>query len=289
MSLVIGLVLGMGVLLVWSSTWPQEKRAGREKPAVQIRSQRMVDTLRQAGIDRVTPRRMLLLCVVSGLLLALLTAAVTRIHAVMLCALVLGAWAPWGFVSWQARKRSARVRQLWPDAVDHLKSAIRAGLSLPEALIQLQYRGPEPLRPSFAAFASDYRASGEFDASLNRLKERMADPVADTIIEALKVTREVGGTDLGHLLGTLSEFLRENARTRSELEARQSWTVNAARLAICAPWVVLLLMSSQPAALKAYNSPAGYIVMIGGAGISLLAYRLMLRIGALPQERRVLQ
>ena len=44
----------------------------------------------------------------------------------------------------------------------------------------------------------------------------------------------MGGSDLGKLLGTLAEFLRESARTRSELEARQSWTVNAARLALAA-------------------------------------------------------
>lgn len=286
MSVVIGLILGMGVLLVWSSAWEPRPREASTRSA---RSSRMLDTLRQAGIDKVSPQRLMLLCAASGVFCALMLTALTRIHALGLCALFVGAWAPWGFVSWQARRRTARVRQLWPDAVDHLKSAIRAGLSLPEALIQLQYRGPDPLRPAFAAFSSDFRASGDFDASLNRLKERMADPVADNIVEALKVTREVGGTDLGQLLGTLSEFLRENARTRSELEARQSWTINAARLAICAPWVVLLLMSSQPAALSAYNSPAGYAVMIGGAGISLVAYRMMLRIGALPREKRVLQ
>ena len=53
------------------------------------------------------------------------------------------------------------------------------------------------------------------------------------------MAREVGGTDLGRLLRTLSAFLREDARTRAELETRQGWTVNAARLAVAAPWIVL--------------------------------------------------
>ena len=143
--------------------------------------------------------------------------------------------------------------------------------------------------PMIAAFATDYRATGDFNGCINRFKERMSDPIADNIVEALRVTREVGGTDLGRLLSTLAGFLRENSRTRAELEARQSWTVNAARLAIAAPWIVLLLMATQPAALQAYNSLTGYVVMLGGAGISVLAYRLMLRIGALPPERRVLR
>jgi tight adherence protein B len=103
------------------------------------------------------------------------------------------------------------------------------------------------------------------------------------------VTREVGGTDLGRLLGTLSEFLRENTRTRGELEARQSWTVNAARLAVAAPWIVLALMATQPAAIRAYDTPAGALVLIGGLLVSTIAYRLMLRIGALPEPERVLR
>jgi tight adherence protein B len=46
-------------------------------------------------------------------------------------------------------------------------------------------------------------------------------------------------------LRALSGYLREDLRTRGELESRQAWTVNAARLAVAAPWVVLLLMSLQ--------------------------------------------
>ena len=189
----------------------------------------------------------------------------------------------------RARHRAAALREVWPDVVDHLRSAIRAGMSLPEALIQLQYRGPEPVRPAFARFAADYRASGQLQGALTLLKDRLADPVADNIVEALRVTREVGGTDLGRLLGTLSEFLRENTRTRGELEARQSWTVNAARLAVAAPWIVLALMATQPAAIRAYDTPAGALVLIGGLLVSTIAYRLMLRIGALPEPERVLR
>jgi tight adherence protein B len=145
------------------------------------------------------------------------------------------------------------------------------------------------LRPIFRDFGADYRAGGKFDVALNRLKDRLADPVADRIIEALRLTREVGGSDLGKLLGTLAEFLRESARTRSELEARQSWTINAARLAVAAPWIVMLLLATRPEAVQAYNTPAGAAVLLGGLVISLVCYSVMLRIGALPRDERVLR
>jgi tight adherence protein B len=215
--------------------------------------------------------------------------AVSRSWPISVCFGLFGGWLPIAVVKWRAKRRSAVLRRVWPDVVDHLRSAIRAGLSLPEALIQLGDKGPEELRPVFRDFGSDYRSGGQFDASLNRLKERLADPVADRIIEALRLTREVGGSDLGRLLGTLAEFLRENARTRSELEARQSWTVNAARLAVAAPWIVMLLLVSRPEAVAAYNTPMGAAVLLGGLVVSLVCYSVMLKIGALPQEERVLR
>ena len=122
---------------------------------------------------------------------------------------------------------------------------------------------------------------------MNKLKDRLADPVADRIIEALRMTREVGGSDLGRMLGTLSGFLRDSARTRSELEARQSWTINAARLAVAAPWIVLVVMASRPEAMLAFNSGTGAMVLLGGLLVSVFCYSVMLRVGALPEDERV--
>lgn len=195
---------------------------------------------------------------------------------------------PGAALSWQANRRQTALREIWPDAIDNLRSAVRAGLTLPEALSQLADRGPEELSDAFGSFAKDYRSGARFDDALNRLKNTLADPTADRLIAALKVTREVGGADIGRLLQTLSDFLRDDARTRAELEARQSWTVNGARLAVVAPWAILLLLATQPDAAAAHQSVAGLFVLLGGMTVSVICYRLMLRIGSLPVERRVL-
>lgn len=285
MSALLGVVLGTGMFLVWWSCWTRPP-APRTRHA---RTGRFRTLLLQADLPGLSPGAFLgvslLLATVCGVLVLALTSAVVF----GLCVFLVTLFVPLWFVRHRVRRRTAVLRELWPDVVDHLRSAIRAGMGLPEALMQLQYRGPEPLRPAFARFAADYRASGQLHSSLTMLKQRLADPVADNIVEALRVTREVGGTDLGRLLGTLSEFLRENERTRSELEARQSWTVNAARLSIAAPWLILALMATQPAAVEAYDTVAGAAVLLGGLGVSVVAYQLMLRLGALPTERRVLR
>jgi tight adherence protein B len=130
--------------------------------------------------------------------------------------------------------------------------------------------------------------TGRFGQCLDRLKDRLSDPVGDRVVEGLRVAREVGGGELGRLLRNLSGYLRDELRTRSEMESRQAWTVNGARLAVAAPWLVLLMMSFQPEVIHRYASPAGTVVLVVAAATCLVAYRLMMRIGRLPAERRIL-
>ncbi len=88
------------------------------------------------------------------------------------------------------------------------------------------------------------------------------------------------------VLRNLSAYLRQEAAIRSEVEARQSWVRNAAKLGVAAPWVVLLLLGTRPEAAVAYNSPVGATLIVAGLAVSVIAYRIMVGIGRLPEERR---
>ena len=284
MAIVWGLLLGAGLFLIWWSAWAEpaeERRTGG-------RDSRLRVLVNQSGIARLTPAGVVSAMGVGGLVVGSVVFALTRTWTIGACFGLFGAVLPLLLLSWQARRRAVALRELWPDAIDHARSAIRAGLTLPEALIQLGESGPEGLREPFREFARDYRSGARFVDALERLKVRMADPVADRLVVSLRLTREVGGADIGVLLQALSEFLRQDARIRAELEARQSWTVNAARLAVVAPWIVLLLLGTQPAAVAAYQSALGGLVLLTGLVVSAVCYQVMLRIGALPQEKRVL-
>ncbi|MFI7586693.1 type II secretion system F family protein [Spongisporangium articulatum] len=289
MGLLLGMTLGAGLFCVWWSCWVPSARDPRGPSPLR---RRVEDTLRTAGVSSASSSGLPLLvvaCGVAALVAFGLVVSLSRSVPVALCFAVMAAWLPVGTVLGRARRRREQWRRLWPDVLDNLASAVRAGLSLPDALGRLAERGPEPLRPAFAAFARDYGVSANFGQCLDRLKDRLADPVGDRICEALRITREVGGSDLGTLLRNLSAFLREDARARSELEARQSWTVYAARLAVAAPWIVLVLLAGRPETLQAYAEPAGGVVLLTGALSTLVAYWLMLRVARLPAETRVLR
>ena len=285
--LAIGLLLGVGVFFVYWSFWPQEPAPERTRQGgftAQLR-----DHLNQAGYSSLTPVNLLAASFVLLAFTFVLVAALTRVVPIALCFGLMAGAVPLSLVRMRARKRRNKLRDLWPDVVDNITSGVRAGLALPEALSQLSVRGPVELRPAFAAFAEDYRTTGRFHDCLDRLKDRLSDPVGDRIVESLRIAREVGGSDLGKLLRTLSSFLREDARTRSELETRQSWTINAARLAAGAPWVILGLLALNGSSLEAYSSPTGWGVLAVGASLCVVAYRAMVWIGRLPEEERVLR
>jgi tight adherence protein B len=286
MGAFLGLLLGLGLLLIWQSG--PRARPVTIAPGLRF-LQRRTERLRQAGVRGVSGGQLLALQALAALLTVSVVLVVSGSVSIAVCFGVFAFFGPTAIVARLRDRRRRDLREVWPEVVDNLASAVRAGMALPEAVSALATRGPEPLRPAFERFAADYRATGKFSDCLDRLKADLADPVGDRVCEALRLARDVGGTDLGRLLRTLSTFLREDARTRSELETRQGWTVNAARLAVAAPWFVLLLLATQSTTLEAFDRPAGRALLLFGGVVSVLAYRLMLRIGRLPVEMRVLR
>lgn len=281
MGAVIGLLLGSGLVLVVLSL------SGDRTPRGSRRS-RLADLIARSGITRVTPPGVIGACAAAAVVTGVLALIMTAVPVIAVLAGIAAAVVPIALLRRRAVQRDRAVRACWPDAVDALVSAVRAGLSLPEALSDLARRGPEPLRPAFSAFAADLRASGSFATSLDRLQDRLADPVADRVITSLRIAREVGGTDLGIVLRTLSALLRDDARTRGEIEGRQSWTVSSARVAIAAPWVTLALLCTRPQAVEAYRTATGAVVVLASVALTAVAYRIMLRIARLPAEPRML-
>ena len=286
MGALIGLIFGVGALLMWRSGSRAPQRVVRERRGW---NSRRVDLIRQAGVNGIGSTQLLAVQILCGVLAAAAILLVTQTITVAVCFAAFAFVAPVIMLRRLRRRRQVVMRELWPEAIDNLASAVRAGMSLPEGISALAFRGPEPLRPPFGRFSTAYRGSGRFGECLDALKDDLADPVGDRVCETIRVAREVGGSDLGSVLRTLSELLRSDARTRSELETRQGWVINAARLAVAAPWIVLLLLSSQSATVQVYDSPGGALLLGIGAVICIVAYRIMLRIGSLPEELRVLR
>lgn len=282
MTFVWGAVLAAGLLLV-ISPWVWPERGPKPLPAPAGRASRLLES---AGFTRVPPAGLIAASVCGAVLLTAVAWLLTQVVALALVAAIVGAAAPF---AWLRARRSRLVRSrraLWPDVCDLLIASVRAGMSLPDAVASLAESAPAPLRPPFAAFARDVAASGHFDSSAQRLKVALFDPVGDRIVETLRMARQVGGTELTPVLRALAASVRADAALRAEVESRQSWIRGAAVLGVAAPWVILALLAMRPEGSRAYSSPEGVALILAGAAVSFIAYRVMLRIGRLPEPRR---
>lgn len=282
MTALLGAVLAAGLLLcaapwLWPPHPPQEK-AGRRGVAVRM--------LEEAGFGSIRPRAFLAIVVLVALAAASVVWLVTAIPTLATLAGATAAMAPVVFLRSRRLRLRKQRRQLWPDVCDLLIASIRVGLSLPDAVASLAESSPTMMRPAFLVFARDLRATGRFETSLDRLKLSLADPIADRIIETLRMARQVGGTELVGVLRALSSSVRADAALRGEVEARQSWIRGAAVLGSVAPWVILGLLVLRPEGAAAYGTPEGVLVICLGAAVSVIAYRIMIRIGRLPEPGR---
>ncbi|MGF3054084.1 type II secretion system F family protein [Microbacterium sp. YY-03] len=283
MTWILGLVLGAGLVLAASPwLWP-----AAAEPRVRERRAGWLDALAvEAGVPRLNTGLIVLLSVAGALVAGALSFVLTRLVVVGLVAAVAGLVAPVMILRGARQRRLQSRRALWPDVCDLLVASTRSGMSLPESVASLADVGPELLRPSFQRFRSDFAASGHFDSSVARLKDELADATADRIIETLRMARQVGGTELPQVLRSLSAAVRADVAARGEVAAKQSWVRAAAIIAVIAPWAILGLLSLRPEAARAYATPGGFVLVVATAVISVVAYRLMSRIGQLPEPRR---
>lgn len=175
----------------------------------------------------------------------------------------------------------------WPEVIDHLMSGIQSGLSLTESLAGLSARGPEILRPAFTEFRASLYRHGDISEAICELKELFHHHGSDQIFEALLVSKSLGGSELLAILRTLGDFLRQDLALRREIEVKHGWIKNSAHLSAAAPWILLLLLSTQPTTAAAYSTPAGGAILIAGLVMTAIAYVWMNRLGRLPQTPRV--
>jgi len=225
-----------------------------------------------------------------GISAAVSTAAVLLMTRSIVISLAFGTLAAGiAFVTVRAKNNlnEAALIAAWPEVIDHLMSGIQSGLSLTESLAGLSTRGPEVLRPAFTQFKATLYGSGDLTQAIEELKALFAHHGSDQIFEALIISKALGGSELLQILRSLGDFLRQDLALRREIEVKHGWIKNSAHLSAAAPWILLLLLSTQPSTAAAYSTPTGAMILIAGLVMTGIAYIWMNRLGRLPQTPRV--
>lgn len=193
-------------------------------------------------------------------------------------------------VNKQRSETAIRNREMaWPEAIDSLVSGLQSGLSIADAVIALADHGPVQLRDAFVRIRKGVKDGKTLETVLRSEKQRMASAISDQVFESLLIAKEFGGKDSNNALRLLAEFVRDDIDVLEEIRTKFGWIRNSAALASAAPWLLLILLSSQKSTVDAFSSPAGGGILIAGVLLTAIAYLWMERVGRLPQPARALR
>jgi tight adherence protein B len=209
-----------GVHLLWTAAHGHRRVLARRRPRLERRV--VGDWLVQAGLGGVHPAEF---AGVMAILSIVGSAGAFAVFGGVLPALVAGAFAAtFPPASYRRRRatRLAKAQEAWPRMIEEIRILTGSlGRSIPQALFDVGRRGPDDLRPAFAAAHREWLLSTDFERTLQVLKDRLADPTADAACETLLIAHELGGADLDRRLAALAEDRMQDTHGRKDARAKQ--------------------------------------------------------------------
>jgi tight adherence protein B len=288
-AFLLALVAAYGVFLVYTAVVLGWRGVGVSPGIARPRRRAGLDEfLVQAGLENV---RVVEFLAVEAVLFAVAAAFGYAVYAGLPAAVAVGlAAAAIPVVSARSRRRARRAlaREAWPRMIEEIRlQAVTLGRSIPQALFAVGARGPEEMRPAFAAAHREWLISTDLDRSLDVLKANLADPTADAVCETLLIAHEVGGTDVDHRLRALIDDRTDDLQGRKDARAKQAGVRFARAFVIVVPVGMALVGLNIGDGREAFRSATGQLwVLIAFAmmaGCWVWASQLL----KLPEEERV--
>ncbi len=247
---------------------------------------RQQEWLNQAGLG-VTPLQFWMTSLLAGMVTFFFLWLLTSIVTVALVPAVIMSLVP-RFYFAQQRRQLARARlEAWPEALRSIIASVSSSMSLHQALLALSETGPTELRPVFARYSS---LSFTLDSAtaLEVIREELADPVSDRVIEDLLLAFEQGPAVVIEIMDDLARSTIEDLQVLARVETAQLEQRLNARAVFVLPFLFLILLTYQPGpGREFYSSPTGVFVIILGTTMSVLGMVLVSRLARMPDEPRV--
>jgi tight adherence protein B len=216
----------------------------------------------------VDPRRLLIASIVLVVTLPAVVILAGGGLAAAALAAALGLVGPRWVHGRLRRRRERQLTQQLPDSLEALAGALRAGLSLSQAIGSLAEQQPAPMRHEFALLIRKQRLGMSIDQALEELSARTPRQEFVLAVTAIRIARDVGG-NLAETLERLADTLRRKAAMEDRIDALtsqgrlQGWIVGGLPLLLL--WVLQWL---EPAAMQPlYTTPAGWAVLAALAGL----------------------
>jgi len=243
--------------------------------------------LRQAEVA-VTPTQFRLTSIALGTVAAMILWGLTGSLWVAIVPGIVAGRVPHWYFGCRRTQRLGRVVAAWPDGIRHIIASARARGTVHQALLELVRSGPAPLAEVFASYPALASAAGA-KAALEVIREELADPISDQVIEVLIVAGDQGQTITMRILRDLAALIGEDLKIAEEIRTAALEHRMDARLTFVLPWLVLVALCASGGDYRAfYASGWGAVVVAVGGAMCLIGAAWIERLARIPAQRRVL-
>jgi tight adherence protein B len=203
----------------------------------------------------------------------------TKNPAIGWAGLVIGAFLPYAFVSYRRQKRFEKIEVLFPEAIDTLARAVRAGHAFTTALEMISNEIAEPLASEFRKLYEEQKFGMPVRDALMNLTQRV--PLVDVkfFVTAVMLQRETGG-NLAEILDNLSYVIRERFKIQRQVRVHTAQgRLTMALLMAMPPTVVAILFVFSPEFVQPlFHDPVGHILLVGAITLQTIGYFVIRRI-----------
>jgi len=232
----------------------------------------------QAGMD-IRPGKILLFCGVGGLSAYVLVSFFYGHLPVAVIAALLAAVIPLGVVYFRRNRRLKQFEQRFPEALDLLGRAVRAGHAFTAGLEMVSKEAPEPVATEFRTTFEEQNFGLPLRDALTNMASRVPSVDVRFFITALLIQKDSGG-NLAQLLDELARVIRERFRIHREVQIKTAQGRLTATILIALPIGMLVFMKMvNPGYVNVlFEDPLGIRVLMGAGVMQLIGAAIIWRI-----------
>jgi len=264
---------------------PPPLSALKNLDAVLARSGRLMDPLRRT-LDESGLSLTLGIVVLASLFAALVVyaavALITGVPWLAGIAAVGTAFIPYTLLKFAAGRRVRQFEDQFPQAIDLIASALRAGHALTTGLSMVSDEVADPMGAEFRLLYDHQNYGMPLPDALKAFGKRVPLLDARFFITAVMTQREAGG-NLAEVLDNLSALIRERSRVKRQVRvASAHGRITGWVLSMMPPAMAVVLLVIAPAHMRDFvNDPLGVRMIIGAAVlqiIGIVAIRRIIRV-----------
>jgi tight adherence protein B len=219
------------------------------------------------------------LCIASGIAATIIAYVLSRRVDVAWIALLVGFVLPYSYASYMRQKRFNKFDELFPEAIDTLARAVRAGHAFTTALEMITNEISEPIAGEFRQLYEEQKFGMPVRDALLNLTERMPSVDVKFFVTAVMLQRETGG-NLAEILDNLSYVIRERFKIQRQVRVYTAQgRLTMALLMGMPPIIVVVMMALNPAFIKPlFSDPIGHTLLVAGITLQTVGYFVIRKI-----------